>query len=165
MRLLQTVSLFSLSAVLIACAGSPPSPVNGDSPPPAPTNSAAPADTASPAPTATPAPADSSNPAPADTSAAPGPSGRAVLGGYNAQDIKDPGVQAAAEKAIGLLQAKTNDPSLALGKVVSAQGQVVAGFNYRLELELTSKSGPKKATVGVFRDLKGGHVLTSVEGL
>lgn len=87
-----------------------------------------------------------------------------MVGGYTARDAKDPGVLAAAEKAIGLLQAKTNDPSLALGKMVSAQTQVVAGSNYRLELELTSKSGPRKATVVVYRNLKDAYSLTSVEG-
>lgn len=120
----------------------------------------------SPAPSPAPAPSPSPSPAPAP-SPSPAPSGaqqqQPVAGGYTAQDPASPDMQAAATKAVELLKTRASDPSLTLGKVLSAQTQVVAGLNYRLRVELGSASGPQTLTLTLYRDLQGGYQLTAVE--
>ncbi|MCC6551980.1 MAG: hypothetical protein IT372_03020 [Polyangiaceae bacterium] len=89
--------------------------------------------------------------------------GGPMPGGYADQDPASPEIQAAAAKAVELLKERTQDPSLALERVISASTQVVAGQNYRLELALTSSAGPRTVRVVLYRDLQGACSLTSVE--
>jgi hypothetical protein len=79
--------------------------------------------------------------------------------------VASPKVQKAAAKAVELLRKRANDPSLSLSRVISAETQIVAGQNYRMELELTSHGGTKRVKVVLFRDLQDHEQLTSVEGL
>lgn len=125
---------------------------------PPPSEPAAPSPSPSPAPAPSPAPSPSPSPAPSGA-----PQQQPVAGGYTAQDPASPDMQAAATKAVELLKARANDPSLTLGKVLSAQTQVVAGLNYRLRVELGSASGPQTVTLTLYRDLQGAYQLTAVE--
>lgn len=152
-----------------ACAGSG-SATTG--PGAAPENTASPAgttpsgNTAPPAATSTsPAATTGVSPVPTSTAQATSEPPHHIVGGFSGQDAQSPEVQAAAAKAISLLQAKTGDSTLALAQITSAETQVVAGMNYKMVLEVRSKSGPKTATVVVYRDLKGTYSLTSVSGL
>jgi hypothetical protein len=86
-----------------------------------------------------------------------------VVGGYSAADVKNADVQAAASKAIPLLQEKYGDKSISLKSIKAAESQVVAGTNYRMTLELTTKSGAKEVKVVVYRDLKDNYTLTSAD--
>jgi hypothetical protein len=86
-------------------------------------------------------------------------------GGYVTQPVDSEMVQDVAKQAITLLQERTKDPTIALQAVRSARSQVVAGANFELAMDITTKDGPKSVTVVVYRNLKGEHSLTSVEGL
>lgn len=88
-----------------------------------------------------------------------------VVGGYTAADPADAKIQAEAAEAVTLLQQKTRDRTLALDKVRSAATQVVAGINYRLELDVRTSGAVKPVTVVMYKDLQGGRSLTSVEGM
>jgi len=98
----------------------------------------------------------SGTPAPAVKPAEP-----TAPGGY----AEDPDAKPAADEAIKLLQAKENDPSISLVAIRKAEKQIVAGTNYRLELDLNTAKGPKTAKVVVYQPLRGPSELTSVEGL
>lgn len=88
-----------------------------------------------------------------------------VVGGYTAADTASAPIQSAAAEAVKLLQTRTKDRSLTLEKIRSAQTQVVAGTNYRLELDVKTGRATKAVTVVLYKDLQGGAQLTSVEGL
>lgn len=179
MRTGRTLSLLALP-LLAACVVN----ANGPSPsePPAAPPEAPAAQPEAPAP-ATPAPAatPAADPKPADkpgsekpaalppspvTPAATGmaPAGP-VVGGYTAADPASASIQSAAAEAVKLLQIRTKDRTLALEKVRGAQTQVVAGTNYRLELDVRTGGATKPVTVVLYRNLQGGAELTSVEGL
>jgi len=86
-------------------------------------------------------------------------------GGYSPDTATAPAIVAASEEALKLLQAKESDPSMKLVSVRKAEAQIVAGTNYRLELELTTAKGPKTVQVVVFKGLDGRYQLTSASGL
>jgi hypothetical protein len=113
-----------------------------------------------------PTPAAPSIGAPATTAPAmAAPAEPPLVGGYTRGDVKDPAIGAAAAEAIRLLQARAKDPTLSLVTIRAADTQVVAGVNYRLELDVRSASGPRNVKAVVYKDLAGKYELTSVEGL
>ncbi len=76
-----------------------------------------------------------------------------VLGGYNAADVDDAQVQAAAAFAAESVGGE-------LGEVTSAQVQSAAGANYKISF--TTSDGRAYAAV-VRRDLRGVWSVTSIE--
>ncbi|MEZ0373261.1 MAG: cystatin domain-containing protein, partial [Candidatus Sericytochromatia bacterium] len=89
----------------------------------------------------------------------PEPSG-AVPGGFTSQDPKDPAIQAIFKEAEKLLQAKYPSAGLRLTNLKSAQSQVVAGANYKLEADYSDSKGTGMVTVTVFRNLQGAFSLS-----
>jgi hypothetical protein len=82
-----------------------------------------------------------------------------VPGGYS--EVKtDDETKMAANFAVGEISKKLNEP-LALKGIVSAERQVVAGLNYRLELDLTKNNQPYRVRAIVWRKLDGSMELTS----
>ncbi len=144
--------LLGLSAAACGSPAAPPPPAEPAAPAPPPPPPPPPTEPAAPAPAPTPAPAGTSSATPQQP----------VPGGYAAQDPASPEMQTAAAKAVELLRARANDPSLTLKRVVSAGTQGVAGLNYQLRVELGSASGPQTLTLGLYRDLQGGYQLTQV---
>jgi len=119
------------------------------------------------APTAAPTQTAAASSPSASASAAPLASGSAgpVPGGYMNQDVAGKDIQAEAAQAITLLQADRKDPKIVLVSIKSAATQVVAGTNYKLELEIKTTSGNKTVTVMVNKDLSGKRKLLDVKGL
>jgi hypothetical protein len=72
----------------------------------------------------------------------------------------DQQTQAVANFAVGEISKKLNEP-LALKDIVSAERQVVAGWNYRLKLNLTKNNQPYRVRAIVWRRLDGAMELTS----
>ena len=72
----------------------------------------------------------------------------------------DEETKVAANFAVGEISKKLNQP-LALKGIVSAERQVVAGWNYRLELNLTKNNQPYRVRAIVWRRLDGTMELTS----
>ena len=92
--------------------------------------------------------------APACTQAEP-----QVPGGFS--KLKpDEETKVAANFAVGEISKKLNQP-LALKGIVSAERQVVAGWNYRLELNLTKNNQPYRVRAIVWCRLDGTMELTS----
>ena len=95
-----------------------------------------------------------------------------MAGGYNPADIKSDKVQAIAKMNIKKLNSDHNKAKLAglglkqpvkLMKVKSAETQIVAGTNYKLDLLVKDKSGKKASLETVtLSDLKGVNHLESV---
>ncbi len=82
-----------------------------------------------------------------------------VPGGFS--EMKpDQQAQAVATFAVGEISQKLNQP-LALKGIVSAERQVVAGLNFRLELDLTKSNQPFRVRAIVWRKLDGSMELTS----
>ena len=80
-------------------------------------------------------------------------------GGFS--EVKpDQEAQAVATYAVGEISEKLNEP-LAMKGIVSAERQVVAGLNYRLELDLTKNNQPYRVRAIVWRRLDGTMELTS----
>jgi len=80
-------------------------------------------------------------------------------GGYSEVKL-DQQTQVAANFAVGEISKKLNE-LLALKDIVSAERQVVAGWNYRLELDLTKNNQPYRVRAIVLRRLDGTMELTS----
>jgi hypothetical protein len=92
--------------------------------------------------------------APACTQAKP-----PLPGGFS--EVKpDEETQAAANFAVGEISKKLNQP-LALKGIVSAERQVVAGWNYRFELNLTKNNQLYRVRATVWCRLDGTMELTS----
>jgi hypothetical protein len=68
--------------------------------------------------------------------------------------------RAVAEFAVGEISKKKKEP-LELKGIVSAERQVVAGLNYRLELDLIKNNQPFRVRAVVWRKLDGTMELTS----
>lgn len=85
----------------------------------------------------------------------------AVCGGYSPAEI-DTGVRKVAEFAVKA-QAKANGTPLRFVKILKAERQVVAGLNYRLEIEVADGSEHLNAHAVVWRKLGGSLALTSWE--
>jgi len=85
----------------------------------------------------------------------------ALAGGYSSAEI-DPEVRKVAEFAVKA-QAKGTGKSLQLVKILKAEHQVVAGLNYRLEIEVADGSKHLKARAVVWKKLGGSLSLTSWE--
>ena len=81
-------------------------------------------------------------------------------GGYSEVKL-DQQTQLAANFAVGEISKKLNEP-LALKDIVSAERQVVAGWNYRFELNLTKNNQPYRFRAIVWRRLDGTMELTSL---
>jgi hypothetical protein len=82
-----------------------------------------------------------------------------LVGGYSAASVTEPEVMRAVAFAIKAKQKK--GPKLLLVKILSAQQQVVAGLNYRLELRVKLNNKLKNAEAVVYQNLSGEHKLTS----
>lgn len=76
-----------------------------------------------------------------------------VAGGWSAASVS-PDVKAAAAFAVSAM----NRPGAKLKSVQSAETQVVAGMNYKINLTLADRS---KWQVVVYRNLQGAYSLTS----
>ena len=85
----------------------------------------------------------------------------ALAGGYSSAEI-DPEVQKVAEFAVKA-QAKATGKPLQLVKILKVEHQVVAGLNYRLEIEVADGSKHLKAHAVVWKKLDGSLALTSWE--
>lgn len=82
-----------------------------------------------------------------------------LTGGFS--EVKpDQQTQAVANFAVGEISKKLNEP-LALKGIVSAERQVVAGWNYRFELNLTKNNQPYRVRATVWHRLDGAMELTS----
>jgi hypothetical protein len=80
-------------------------------------------------------------------------------GGFS--EVKpDQQTQAVATFAVSEISKKLNQP-LALKSIVSAERQVVAGWNYRLKLNLTKNNQPYRVRATVWCRLDGTMELTS----
>ena len=90
---------------------------------------------------------------------------KAIPGGLTNQPVDSKGVIEAANQAIGLLRDQTKDPTLSLVKIRSAQTQVVAGFKYYLEMDVTTQKGARTVNLILFQGLSGDNSLSGVEGL
>ena len=85
----------------------------------------------------------------------------AVCGGYSPAEI-DTEVRKVAEFAVKS-QAKANGTPLRFVKILKAERQVVAGLNYRLEIEVADGSKHLKARAVVWKKLDGSLALTAWE--
>ncbi|KAK9820215.1 hypothetical protein WJX72_007568 [[Myrmecia] bisecta] len=84
-----------------------------------------------------------------------------MLGGYKQQDESSEEYKPVAEFAVKQLSAKENQ-DYSLVKVHSVHTQVVAGRNYKLDLEVAGKSDPsKRYEAVVYEPLKGEKQLSS----
>ena len=80
-------------------------------------------------------------------------------GGFS--EVKpDEETKVAANFAVGEISKKLNEP-LELKDIVSAERQVVAGLNFRLELDITKSIQPFRVRAIVWRKLDGSMELTS----
>lgn len=93
------------------------------------------------------------------------PPGTPKVGGYNPREVGEAPVVQAADEAVKLLRTSENDPSIQLAKIRAVETQVVAGMNYRLDLELTTAKGPKATRVVVFHGLDAKYELVSSEAI
>ena len=84
-----------------------------------------------------------------------------LAGGYSPAE-NDPEMSKVAEFAIKT-QAKATGHPLQLVKILKVERQVVAGLNYRLEIEVADGSKRFKARVVVWKMLDGSLALTSWE--
>ena len=89
-----------------------------------------------------------------------------VVGGYRAIAVTDKDAQVAAELAVES-QSKTEKatPKLTLGKITKAEVQVVAGRNFRLQMDVKSGDKVRRAKAVVWAKLDRTHELTSWEWL
>ncbi len=82
-----------------------------------------------------------------------------MAGGYS--EVKpEEETKVAANFAVREISKKLNEP-LELKDIVSAEHQVVAGLNFRLELDLTKSNQPFRVRAIVWRKLDGSMELTS----
>ena len=84
-------------------------------------------------------------------------------GGFSKVE-RDRETVSAAQFAVDQISKKLNEP-LELKDIVSAERQVVAGLNYRLELDLTKSNQPFRVRAIVWRKLDGSMELTSWNAL
>ena len=84
---------------------------------------------------------------------------KSVPGGFFKVEI-DEETRAAAVFATHEISKKMNGP-LELHRLVSVERQVVAGLNFRLELDLTKSNQPIRVRAIVWRKLDGSMELTS----
>jgi len=87
----------------------------------------------------------------------------ALAGGYSPAEINSE-VRKIAEFAVKT-QGKATERPLRLVKILKAERQVVAGLNYRLEIEVADGSKHLKARAVVWKKLDGSLALTSWEKL
>jgi hypothetical protein len=97
-----------------------------------------------------------------------GPAGSAssgpVVGAYAPQDSSSSEIREEVAQAISLLQADRKDPNIGLVAIRSASTQVVAGTNYKFDLDVKTGKGPKHITVVVYKDASGTRRLSDVAG-
>ena len=86
-----------------------------------------------------------------------------LAGGYSSAEI-DPEVRRVAEFTLKT-QSKSTGRPLKFIKILKAERQVVAGLNFRLEIEVADGSKQLKARVVVWKKLDGSLALTSWEPL
>ncbi|MEI6178351.1 MAG: cystatin domain-containing protein [Verrucomicrobiota bacterium] len=87
----------------------------------------------------------------------------ALAGGYSSAEI-DSEVRTVAEFAVKTKSKSTERP-LKLIKILKAERQVVAGLNFRFEIEVADGSKNLKARAVVWKKLHGLLVLTSWDAL
>ena len=85
----------------------------------------------------------------------------ALAGGYSPAEI-DSEVRKVAEFAVKT-RAETTGKPLRLVKILNAERQVVAGLNFRIEIEVAGGSKHLKARAVVWKKLDGSFCLTSWE--
>ena len=82
-----------------------------------------------------------------------------IAGGYSASAVDGPEVTAAAEFAV--TEEAKKGAKLSLKSIKSAETQVVAGTNYKLNLVVDDGGTEKTVEVVVYRDLQQNMSLTS----
>lgn len=83
-----------------------------------------------------------------------------VPGGYAKADVKDEEVVRAAKFALKEQAKKEKAGAYKLEQVVSAQRQVVAGLNYKMELQVLHKGKSQRVLTVVWKKLDGKFALT-----
>jgi len=101
---------------------------------------------------------------PSGASGAASASSGPAVGAYTPQDASSSEIREETAQAIALLQADRKDPSIGLVAIRSASTQVVAGTNYKLDLDVKTGKGAKHITVVVYKDLSGTRRLSDVSG-
>lgn len=86
------------------------------------------------------------------------------VGGWQPSTPDEQAAYTAVQAVLSDIRAKAGDNGLSIQKIVSVQSQVVAGKNYKVELEVLMGGATKRIKVTVFRDLKGNHQLTDYQG-
>lgn len=81
-----------------------------------------------------------------------------VVGGYAPADIADPAVKEAHDLAVAEIYKR--DPTRALVENVTAEVQVVAGLNYRFDIQM---GGGAKYRVVVYRNLQNELTVSEYE--
>jgi hypothetical protein len=100
-------------------------------------------------------------------SALPAAGVAAMPGGITETSIQDPWVMEAAAFAVRAqeraMREKGEEPSvkIALVRILGASRQVVAGMNYYLIIKVAVNEQEREADVVIWRQLSGGHELTS----
>ncbi|MEI6073023.1 MAG: cystatin domain-containing protein [Verrucomicrobiae bacterium] len=87
------------------------------------------------------------------------PDQSALCGGYSPAEI-DSEVRTVAEFAVKT-QSESTERALKLIKILKVERQVVAGLNFRLEIEVADGSKHLKARAVVWKKLDGSFALTS----
>lgn len=90
------------------------------------------------------------------------PTPEAAPGGFVDQPVDSPQAQDVAAKALELLNVYVGDATLE--RIVAVESQVVAGTNYRVELDVKSSNlGSARVNVVYHRDLHGNDTIESVK--
>jgi len=82
-----------------------------------------------------------------------------LVGGYSKATVDDAGVIAAAEFAVA--EESKKGPKINLKSITTAETQVVAGTNYKLQILVDDKGTEKTVEVVVYEDLQQTRTLTS----
>jgi len=83
-----------------------------------------------------------------------------IPGGYSKAGVKEDEVVKAAKFAIKEQAKKDKGGPYKLEQIVSAQRQVVAGINYKLELKVQQKGKSQLVNAVIWKKLDGKHELT-----
>jgi hypothetical protein len=81
-------------------------------------------------------------------------------GGFRTTAVDAPDVKAAAQFAV-LAESTRRGAALGLGRIVSAERQVVSGLNFRMCLDVSGQGESIRTRVVVYRDLNGHLALAS----
>lgn len=81
-----------------------------------------------------------------------------MTGAYGAADMSDPATKEASDRAVSEIYKR--DPTRALVESVAAELQVVAGLNYRFDIQM---SGGAKYRVVIYRNLQNELTVSEYE--